>query len=187
MHVLNQNDEEEKDTESVSIEEVAEEQSLEFLIVKQLLDEADKLNKAIQEIPETDVQEDSEYESMPEDDLRSVSGFEAADSNNTQGNDMSHSNHIFQDDNAFAERLSLPGHMDHICEEVSSLHLKLKVMESSIIHQVSAKIKSSLLALSDRFARLESELSKTLKSDMGKSMTSLVKLGIKEVKDDRNS
>ncbi|GJV18549.1 hypothetical protein Tco_1367569 [Tanacetum coccineum] len=161
--------------------EVAEEQSLEFLTVEQLLDEADKLNKAIQEtskspydteseikvvksyftnqIPKVqdqimhdsdesaDVQEDSEYESMPKDDLRSILGFEAADSNNTQGNDMSHSNNIFQDDNASAERLSLPGHMDHICKEVSSLHSKLKDMESSIIHQVLAKIKSSLLAL----------------------------------------
>ncbi|GJZ98952.1 hypothetical protein Tco_0671503 [Tanacetum coccineum] len=37
--------------------------------------------------------------------------------------------------------------MDHICEEVSSLHLKLEDMESSIIHQVSAELKSSLPAL----------------------------------------
>ncbi|GKC24227.1 hypothetical protein Tco_1026377 [Tanacetum coccineum] len=104
-----------------------------------------------------DVQEDSDYESMPEDDLRSVLGFEAADSDNTQGNDVSHSDHIFQDDNASAERLSLPDHMDHICEE------------------------------SDRFSRLETELSKTLKSDMGKSVTSLVMSGMKKVKDDMNS
>ncbi|GKF67643.1 hypothetical protein Tco_0197322, partial [Tanacetum coccineum] len=83
-----------------------------------------------------DVQEDSDYESMPEDDLRSVSGFEAAESDNTQGNDVSHSDYIFQDDNASAERLSLLDHMDHICEEVSSLHSNLGDMESSIIHQV---------------------------------------------------
>ncbi|GJR08156.1 hypothetical protein Tco_0790808 [Tanacetum coccineum] len=200
-----------------------------------------------------DVQEDSDYELMPEDDLRSISGFEAADFDNTQGNDVSHSDHIFQNDNAFAERLSLPDHMDHICEEVSSLHSKLGDMESSIIHQVSAEIKLSVPALvtttlqeqlpgllsdtlkdclpsilqeslqthilavferlaekqtklnkkvvkhlnrqfnifhvaqSDRFARLETKLSKTLKSDMGKSVTSLVKSGMKEVKDDLNS
>ncbi|GKD09081.1 hypothetical protein Tco_1188766 [Tanacetum coccineum] len=153
-------------------------------------------------------------------------------------------------DNASAERLD---HMDHICEEVSSLHLKLGDKESFIIHQVSAKIKSSLpvlvttalqeqlsgllsatlkdylpsilqeslqthipavferladkqtklnkkvvrhlnrqfnifhVAESDRFARLETELSKTHKSDMGKSITSLVKSGMKEVNDDLNS
>ncbi|GJS24112.1 retrovirus-related pol polyprotein from transposon TNT 1-94 [Tanacetum coccineum] len=94
-----------------------------------------------------DVQEDSDYESMPKDDLRSVAGSEDTDSDNTQGNDVSHSDHIFQDDNASAERLSLPNHMDHICEEVSSLHSKLGDMESSIIHQVLAAIKSSLPAL----------------------------------------
>ncbi|GKA40989.1 hypothetical protein Tco_0733582 [Tanacetum coccineum] len=66
---------------------------------------------------------------------------------NEKRNDVSHSDHIFQDDNASAERLSLPNHMDHICEEVSSLHSKLGDMESSIIHQVSAEIKSSLPAL----------------------------------------
>ncbi|GKE46328.1 hypothetical protein Tco_1477586 [Tanacetum coccineum] len=181
MQVLDQNVEEEKNVESVSMEEVAEEQSLEFPTVEQLLDEVDKLNKAVQEPPESpydteseikvvksyftsqipkvqdhimhdsdesaDVQEDSDYESMPEDDLRFVSGFEAADSNNIQGNDVSCSDHIFQDDNASAERLSLPDYMDHICEEVSSLHSKLRDMESSIIHQVLAEIKSSLPAL----------------------------------------
>ncbi|GJX81106.1 hypothetical protein Tco_0329255 [Tanacetum coccineum] len=238
--VLDQNVEEEKDAEFVSMEEVAEEQSKEIPTVKQLLDEVDKQSKTVQETPESpydtwsaikvvksyfashipheqdpilhdsdksaDVQEDSEYESMPEDDLRSVSGFEAADSDNTQGNDMSHSDHIFQDDNAFVECLSLPDHMDHICEEVSSLHSKLGDMESFIIHQVLAEIKSSLPALvttalqaqlpgllsatlkeclpsilqASLFARLETELSKTLKSEMGKSMTSLVKSGMKE-------
>ncbi|GKF84344.1 hypothetical protein Tco_0249242, partial [Tanacetum coccineum] len=40
---------------------------------------------------------------------------------------------------------------------------------------------------SDRFAKLETELSKTLKSDMGKSVTSLVKSSMKEVKDDLKS
>ncbi|GKA28783.1 hypothetical protein Tco_0715028 [Tanacetum coccineum] len=43
------------------------------------------------------------------------------------------------------------------------------------------------VAQSDRFARLKTKLSKTLKSDMGKSVTSLVKFGMKDVKDDLNS
>ncbi|GJX44338.1 hypothetical protein Tco_0261014 [Tanacetum coccineum] len=37
--------------------------------------------------------------------------------------------------------------MDHICEEVSSLHSKLRDMESSIVQQVLTEIKSSLPAL----------------------------------------
>ncbi|GKA82264.1 hypothetical protein Tco_0789012 [Tanacetum coccineum] len=94
-----------------------------------------------------DIQEDSDYESMPKDDLRFVSEFETADSHDTQGNDLSNSDLIFQDDNAFAEHLSLQDHLDHIYEEVSSLHLKLRDIESSIINQVSTEIKSALLAL----------------------------------------
>nr|GEZ06358.1 retrovirus-related Pol polyprotein from transposon TNT 1-94 [Tanacetum cinerariifolium] len=77
----------------------SEEQSMEFSTVKQLLDEADKLNKAIQETPESPYDTD------------------------------------------------LPDHMDHIFEEVGSLHSKLEDMKSSIVQQVSAKFKSSLPAL----------------------------------------
>ncbi|GJT15514.1 hypothetical protein Tco_0874220 [Tanacetum coccineum] len=109
--VLDQNVEEEKDAEFMAMEEVAEEQSLKFPIVEKLLDEADKLNKAVQETPEcpydtkskikvlksfltnhiskqqdqtmhdsketTDIHEDSDsdLQSMPDDDLGSVSGL----------------------------------------------------------------------------------------------------------------
>nr|GEY01766.1 uncharacterized mitochondrial protein AtMg00810-like [Tanacetum cinerariifolium] len=106
-NVLDQNVKE-KDNEFVAIEEVAEEQSLEFPIVEKLLDEADKLNKAVQETPKSpydtqskikvvksfftsricelkdqtmhdskeiaDIHEGSEsdLQSMPDDDMRSV-------------------------------------------------------------------------------------------------------------------
>ncbi|GKA35959.1 retrovirus-related pol polyprotein from transposon TNT 1-94 [Tanacetum coccineum] len=167
----------------VKMEEVAEEQSLEIPTVEQLLDEADKLNKVVQETPESpydieseikvvksfltshisdlqdqtmhdskethDIQEDSDtdLQSMPDDDLGSVSGFEVADSDDTYDNQVSQSDHISQEDNVSAERLSLPNHMDHICEEVGSLHSKLRDMKSSIIQQVFAEIKLSLPAL----------------------------------------
>nr|GEX68580.1 hypothetical protein [Tanacetum cinerariifolium] len=170
-----------------------------------------------------DSDESADYESMPEDHLRSISGFKDVDSDDIQGNDASHSDHTFPYHNAFAKRLSLPDHLDHIYEEVSSLHSKLDTMESSIIHQVSDGIKSTLPALvttalqeqlpgllsdtlrdclpsiiqeqfnifyvahSDRFARLETKLSKTLKSNMGKSVTTLVKSGMKEVRADLKS
>ncbi|GKC28532.1 hypothetical protein Tco_1035826, partial [Tanacetum coccineum] len=69
------------------------------------------------------------------------------------------------DDNAFAECLSLLDHMDHICEEVSSLHSKLVDMEYSIVQQVSAEIKSSLPAFVNTALKeqLHGLLSATLK------------------------
>ncbi|GKF80122.1 hypothetical protein Tco_0238724, partial [Tanacetum coccineum] len=65
---------------------------------------------------------DSDLQSMPDDDLRSVSGFEAANSDDTHDNEVSYSAHTSQDDIASAELLSIPDHLDHICEEVNYLH-----------------------------------------------------------------
>nr|GEV51751.1 hypothetical protein [Tanacetum cinerariifolium] len=81
-----------------------------------------------------DMQEcsDSDMQSMPYDELKFVLGFETADSDNLLDNEVSTSDHIVQDDNAFAKRVILPDHMDHICEKVSFLHSKLGDMESSI-------------------------------------------------------
>nr|GEW68539.1 hypothetical protein [Tanacetum cinerariifolium] len=87
----------------------------------ELLDEVDNHNKAVQESSER---------------------FETADSNNLLDNEVSTSDHIVQDDNASAERMTLPNHMDHICKEVSFLHLKLSDIEYSI-----AEINSSLPTL----------------------------------------
>nr|GEU51681.1 retrovirus-related Pol polyprotein from transposon TNT 1-94 [Tanacetum cinerariifolium] len=134
-----------------------------------------------------DSDESAACEPMPEDDLRSISGSKAADSDDIQGNDVSYSDYTFLNHNASIKCLSIPNHLDHIRKEVSSIHSKLETMESSIIHQVSDGIKSTLLALSDRFTRLKMEFSKTLKSDMGKSVTTLVKYGMKKVRDDLKS
>nr|GEW91708.1 hypothetical protein [Tanacetum cinerariifolium] len=120
----------------VEMEEDTEDQSMEIPTIERLLDEIMH-----------DSDESADYESMHEDDLRSVLGFEAADSDDTQENDVSHSDHTFPDHNASTGSLSHPDHLDHICEEVSSLHSKLGTMESSIIHQVSNGIKSTLPAL----------------------------------------
>nr|GEZ05022.1 hypothetical protein [Tanacetum cinerariifolium] len=214
--VLGQNVEDEKDAEFVAMEEVDEEQSLGIPIVEQLLDEAGKLNKAIQEPPESpcdtkleikvvksfftchiselkdqtmhDSEEiadiykgcDSDLKSMANDDLRSVSRFHTADSDNTHENKVSKSDHIFQDDNAFAERLSLPDHMDHICEEVGSLHSRLRDMESSIVQQVSAEFKSSLSALvTDSLKeQLPSLLSDALKDTLPQLLRDSIKSSI---------
>ncbi|GJW34250.1 retrovirus-related pol polyprotein from transposon TNT 1-94, partial [Tanacetum coccineum] len=207
--VIDQTGEEEKDVEFVSMEEVIEEQSKEIPTVEQLMDEVDKQNKAIQETPESpydteseikivksyftshipkvqdqilhdsnesaDVQEDYDYEAMSEDDHRSVSRFETADSDNTQGNDVSHSDHIFQDNNASVEPVS---------ERLTKKQTKLN---KKVVKHLNRQFNIFHVAQSDRFSRLETELSKTLKSDMGKSVTYLVESGMKEVKDDLKS
>ncbi|GKF35759.1 hypothetical protein Tco_0112517, partial [Tanacetum coccineum] len=199
-----------------------EKQSLEIPTVEQLLDKADKLNKAVQETPESpydteskikavksfftshiselkdqtmpnyeeihDILKgfDSDLQSMPDDDLRSVLGFHTADSDDTHDNKVSKSDNIFQDDHAFAERLSLLDHMDNICEVVSSLHSRLGDMESSIIQQVSANFKSSLPALitdsiKEQLPRLLSDaLKDTLPQLLKDSIKSSVSKSIKE-------
>nr|GEY13594.1 retrovirus-related Pol polyprotein from transposon TNT 1-94 [Tanacetum cinerariifolium] len=152
----------------VEMKEDAEDHSMEIPTVEQLLDKVDNQIKVVQETSESPYDTESEikvvksyftsqipklqdhimhdsdkladYESMPEDDLRSVSGFEDADSDDLQGNVVSHFDHTFPDHNTSAKRLSLPDHMDHICEEVSSLHSKLDIMESSIIYQCLLEI-----------------------------------------------
>ncbi|GKA52732.1 putative reverse transcriptase domain-containing protein [Tanacetum coccineum] len=195
--VLDQNVEEENDAEFVAIEKVDEEQSLEFPTVEQLLDEADKLNKDVQETPESpfdteseikvvksfltshisemqdqtmddheetvDIHEesDSNLQSMPDDDLRSVSGFVTTDSNDTHENEVSKSDHIFQDDNASTERLSLPDHMDHISEFKSSLPA---FVTDSLKEQLDSFISN---ALKDTLPQL---LKDSIKSSVSKSI-----------------
>ncbi|GJW30222.1 hypothetical protein Tco_0047097 [Tanacetum coccineum] len=109
--VLDQNVKKEKDAEFLSREEVAEEQSKEISTVEQLLDEVDKQNKATmhdsKEIVDSHKGSDSDLQSMPDDNLRSVSGFYATDS---EENVVSKSDNIVQDDHVSAERLSLPDH-----------------------------------------------------------------------------
>ncbi|GKD47747.1 hypothetical protein Tco_1276723 [Tanacetum coccineum] len=79
---------------------------------------------------------DSDLQSMPDDDLRSVSGFEAADSDDTHDNEVSYFGHTSQDDIAFAELLSIPDHLDHICEEVNYLHSRLGNMEFDVFRKL---------------------------------------------------
>ncbi|GJY04745.1 hypothetical protein Tco_0370685, partial [Tanacetum coccineum] len=138
----------EKDAEFVAINEVAEEQSLEIPTVElinltkpHISELKDQTMHDSEEISDFHEGFDSNLQSMHDDDLRSVSGFHTTDS---KENAVSKSDNIFQDDHVFAERLSLPDHMDHICKEVISLHSRLRDMESSIVQQVLVEIKSSL-------------------------------------------
>ncbi|GJW60281.1 hypothetical protein Tco_0109616 [Tanacetum coccineum] len=89
---------------------------------------------------------DSDLKSMLNDDLRSVSRFEAANSDDTNDNEVSYSAHTSYDI-ASVKRLSIPDHLGHICEELSYLHSRLRNMESSIVQTVSNEIKLSLPAI----------------------------------------
>ncbi|GJS03176.1 retrovirus-related pol polyprotein from transposon TNT 1-94 [Tanacetum coccineum] len=136
-------------------EEVAEEQTLEIPIVAQLLDE---VNKAAQETPESPYDTESEIKviksfftshlsDVQDQTMNDYEESAAADSDDTHDNEVSHSAHASQDDIASAERLSIPDHLDPICEEVNYLHSRLGNMESSIVQTVSNEIKSSLPAM----------------------------------------
>ncbi|GJZ08038.1 hypothetical protein Tco_0542321 [Tanacetum coccineum] len=107
---------------------------------------------------------DSDLQSMPDDDLRSVSGFEAVVSDDTNDNKVSHSAHTSHDI-ASAERLSIPDHLDHICEEVIYLYSRLRNMESSIVQTVSDEIKSSVPAM----------ITNTLKEQLSKILSATLK------------
>nr|GEW30267.1 transcription factor EGL1 isoform X2 [Tanacetum cinerariifolium] len=218
---------------SLEVSELAEEQGNQPSAAEneKLLNEVDEQNKAVQETLKSPYDTESEIkvvksyftcqilklqdqimhdsdeladcESMPKDDQRSVSRFKVADSNDTQRNDVCHSDHTFLDHNASLARLSIPDHLDHICEELlSPLLSKNSFPDFSQLHSKTAFHQSSknlckltfqppLNSLqrnkSDRFAKLETELSKTLKSDMGKLATTLVKSGMKEVRDELDS
>nr|GFA37795.1 hypothetical protein [Tanacetum cinerariifolium] len=226
----------------VEIEEDAEDKSMEIPTVEQLLDEVDKQNKIIQETPESpydteseikvvksyftcqipklqdqimhDSDESTDYESMPKDDLRSVSGFETADSDDTQGNDVCHSDHTFPNHNASAERLNLQiiwiisstlpalvntalqeqlhgllsatlkDCLPSIIQESLQTHIlasfeqfaeKQTKLNKKVVKHLNRQFNIFYVAQSDRFARNETELSKTLKYDIGKLVTTLVK------------
>ncbi|GJT32407.1 retrovirus-related pol polyprotein from transposon TNT 1-94 [Tanacetum coccineum] len=94
-------------------------------------------------------------------DAESISGFQSTDSDDTHQNEVSHSTHTSQDNIASAERLSIPDHLDHICEEVSYLHSRLGNIESSIVQTVSDEFK---------FVTLQKELSKVIKSEVAKKV-----------------
>nr|GFB06351.1 hypothetical protein [Tanacetum cinerariifolium] len=155
----------EKDTRFIAMEEVAEDQYLEILVVEQLLDEADKLIKAVQDTLESpynteseikvvksfltsnfsklqDVS-DSDLQSMLDDDLGSVSGFEDADSNDTHEN------------------------------------------ESFIVHQIFVEIKSSLPALVT--TTLKEQMRGLLLDALKDTLPQLIKDSIKSLKRDERS
>nr|GEW01413.1 hypothetical protein [Tanacetum cinerariifolium] len=201
-------------TKSLEASELAEEQ-----VNQPSTAEAKKITHDSDE--STDVQGDSDYESMLEDDMRFVLEVKAADSDDEQGNDMFYSDHIFQDDNAFVElsaeiKSSLPAlvttvlneqlpgflsgtlkecfpsiikeslqtHITTISEQFAAKQTKLN---KKVVKHLNKQFNIFHVAQSDIFAFLETKLSKTLKSDMGQSVTSLVQSGMQEVKDDLNS
>ncbi|GKD43063.1 hypothetical protein Tco_1267708 [Tanacetum coccineum] len=140
--------------ENMEEKEKDEDHSSDIPIVKQLLDESFQASQIAKDAEVTimssgpmdmDAQTaDSEFEleSMPDDDLQSLSGFKTSVSDSSH--DVSHSEHTSWEKTASAEFQSLSGHLDHVCEEVSLLYYKVEEMESSIAQKVSDDIKSSV-------------------------------------------
>ncbi|GJX94791.1 retrovirus-related pol polyprotein from transposon TNT 1-94 [Tanacetum coccineum] len=91
---------------------------------------------------------DSDLQSMPDDDLRS-------------------------DNIASAECLSIPNHLDHNSEEVSSLQSRLGDMEFSIVQTVSDEIKLSLPVLVTN--ALQEQLPGILSATLKESFPSIIK------------
>nr|GEV99888.1 hypothetical protein [Tanacetum cinerariifolium] len=229
----------------VEMEEDAEDQSMEIPTVEQLLDEVDKQNKALQETPESpydteskikvvkscfisqilklqdqimhDSDESADYESMPEDDMRSVS--KAADSDDEvsslhsklgtmeysfihQVSDGIESTLSALVTTTIQEQLSgllsakLKDCLPSIIQESLQTHIpasskqfaeKQTKLNKKVVKHLNRQFNIFHVAQSDKFARLETKLSKTLKSDMEKSVTTLVKSCMKEVRDDLKS
>ncbi|GJR69355.1 hypothetical protein Tco_0015420 [Tanacetum coccineum] len=117
------------------------------------------------------IQEDSDsgLQLMSDDDLRSVSGFEAADSDDTHDNNVSHSTHISHDI-ASAERLSLPAHLDHICKRSQLSSFKAwkyglpGILSATLKECLPLIVKESLQthspAASEQFAETQTQLNK---------------------------
>nr|GEY55657.1 hypothetical protein [Tanacetum cinerariifolium] len=86
----------------------------------------------------TSIQEDSDSDlkSMLDDDLRSIFGFEADDSNDTLDHKVSQSDHISQDVNASSEHLRLPDHMDHIFPACEKKKIRrLEILEEDFVKE----------------------------------------------------
>nr|GEU51670.1 hypothetical protein [Tanacetum cinerariifolium] len=117
----------------IEMEEDAEDKSIKISTVEQLLDKVDKQNKAVQETSESTYDTESE--------IKVVKSYFTSRIPKLQ-------DQIMHGTDESVDYESMPeDHLDHICEEVNSIHSKLGTMESSIIHQVSDEIKSTLPAL----------------------------------------
>ncbi|GJR01563.1 hypothetical protein Tco_0524547 [Tanacetum coccineum] len=111
-----------------------------------------------------DMDTEFDLESMPDDDLQSLSGSETLVSGDSQ-HEVSQSKHTSWEKNASAEFLSLSSHLDHVCEEVILLYSKVEEMESSIAQKVFDDIKCSVPDLISHSlkSQLPGLLSKALK------------------------
>ncbi|GJW04087.1 hypothetical protein Tco_1562943 [Tanacetum coccineum] len=135
---------------------------------------------------------------MPDDDLSSVSGFEAADSDDTNDNEVSHSAHTSHDI-ASAERLSIPDHLDHIFVKKSAIFIqgleiwslllfKQSLMKSKtqaqlnkkVVKQLNRQFNISHVSQSNRFVTLQKELSKVIKSEVAKKVQVVRLEGVRE-------
>ncbi|GJV32407.1 hypothetical protein Tco_1392807 [Tanacetum coccineum] len=129
---------------------------------------------------------DSDLQSMPDDDLRSVSGFKAADSDDTHDNEVSHSAHTLQDDIASAKRLifddiksSLPAMITDALKEQLP-RILLATLKDCLPLIVKESLQTHNPAVSEQFVTLQKELSKVIKSEVAKNVQVVGLEGVRE-------
>ncbi|GJY89986.1 retrovirus-related pol polyprotein from transposon TNT 1-94 [Tanacetum coccineum] len=130
------------------------------------------------------IQEDSvsDLQSMPDDDLRSVFGFEAVDSDDTHDNEVSHSAHTSQDDIASAERQTM---ITNALKE-QLLGILSATLKDCIPLIINESLQTHNPDVSEQFAetqaqqRLKKELSKVIKSEVAKKVQVVGLEGVRE-------
>nr|GEW12434.1 hypothetical protein [Tanacetum cinerariifolium] len=120
-----------------------------------------------------DIQENSDLHSMPDDELRFVLEFKTVDSDDFHDNDVSTSDHIVQDDCAFAKLLSLPNHMDHISLVTNALKEQLPEILSATLKDcrsliVKESLQTRIPAASKQFTETQTQLKKKVVKQMNR-------------------
>ncbi|GJU88980.1 hypothetical protein Tco_1301403 [Tanacetum coccineum] len=156
----------------VEKEEVAEEQTLEIPTVAELLDE---VNKAAQETPESPYDTESKIKvvksfftsHLSEVQDQTMNDYEesaAADSDDTNDNEVSHSAHTSHDI-ASVERLSIPDHLDYISMITNALKeqlpgILLATLKDCLPLIVNESLQTYHPAISEQFAETQAQLNK---------------------------
>ncbi|GJR56576.1 putative reverse transcriptase domain-containing protein [Tanacetum coccineum] len=162
-------------------------ESMRDVTFEQIMDEYDQKNKAAQEVPESPDQTkstkkadfdeiDSGLQSMLEDNLVSLAGFETPDSAKAIADKFFETLAGGADEtlNASADMPAQSDPVGHLQEEMRILNTKVDQLESNISKKVVDDI---------QFVTLQKELSKVIQNKMGVSIKKKVRKGMEAVSD----
>nr|GEY50443.1 hypothetical protein [Tanacetum cinerariifolium] len=173
MQVLDQNVEEEKDDEFVSMEEVAEEQSKEIPTIEQLLDEVDKQNKAVQETSESPYDTESEIKIVKSFFISHIPGLKDQTMHDPEDIADIHEASNFDLQSMPDDDLRSAQVQKNLQDKLPNLLLKPMYKELNTFNKLE----------SQRFALLQKKLSKSLHKDKKKSIQLKFRKGMTKVRD----